>query len=63
MGNPWFKKNPLMSIWLRSANATAGRARNIASAEISKQQTEFTKQTIRFWTGASLSAMKPRRHR
>jgi hypothetical protein len=63
MANPWLKKNPLMSMWLSSANAAAGRARSIASAETSKQQAELTKQTVRFWTRAWQSAVKPRRHR
>jgi hypothetical protein len=63
MANPWLKKNPLMSMWLSSANAAAGRARSIASAETSKQQAELTKQTVRFWTRAWQSAAKPRRHR
>jgi hypothetical protein len=54
MANPWSKKNPFMSMWLSSANAAAGRARSIASAETSKQQAELTKGTVRFWTRASL---------
>jgi len=57
MSNPWLKKNPLMSIWLSSANAAAGRARGVASAEASKQQTGLTKQTVRFWTRAWQSAV------
>jgi hypothetical protein len=63
MANPWLKKNPLMSMWLSSANAAAGRARIIASAETSKQQAELTKQTVRFWTRAWQFPVKPRRHR
>jgi hypothetical protein len=35
MANPWFKKNPLMSMWLSAANAVAGRARGVASAKAS----------------------------
>ena len=63
MANPWLKKNPLMSMWLSSANASAGRARSLAAAEASKQQAEFTKQTVRFWTGVWDSALKPKRRR
>jgi hypothetical protein len=63
MANPWLKKNPLMSMWFSAANAAAGRAGRVASAEASKQQAALTKQTIRFWTGAWQAAVKPRRHR
>ncbi len=30
MKNPWLKKNPLLSMWLSSANATLGSARGHA---------------------------------
>ena len=63
MANPWLKKNRLMSMWLSSANAAAGRARSIASVETRKRQAELTKQTVRFWTDAWQSAIKPKRHR
>jgi hypothetical protein len=33
MANPWMKKNPFMSIWLRGANAVAGCVRGQATAE------------------------------
>jgi len=61
--NPWLKKNPLMSMWLSGANAAAGRARSVASAETGKQQAELRKQTVRFWIGAWQSAVKSRRRR
>jgi hypothetical protein len=63
MANPWLKKNPFLSLWLSGANAAAGRARSMASAEASKQQAELTKQTVRFWTRAWRPPVKPRRHR
>jgi hypothetical protein len=63
MANRWLKKNPLMSMWLSAANTAAGRARSAASAEARKQQTALTKQTVRFWTGGWLAAVKPRRRR
>jgi hypothetical protein len=53
----------VIRVWLSSANAAAGRARSIASAETSKQQTELTKQTVRFWTCPWQSGVKPTRHR
>ena len=63
MKNPWLKKNPLMSMWLSGANAIAGRARSIASAETRKQQAALSKETARFWTGGWRSVVKPKRHR
>jgi hypothetical protein len=63
MANPWLKKNPLMSMWLSAANATAGRARRVAAAEAKRQQTALTKETVRFWASAWLPAVKPRRRR
>jgi hypothetical protein len=63
MANPWLKKNPLMSTWLSSANAAAGRARSLVLAEASRQRAKLTKQTIRFWTDAWQTAVKPRRRR
>jgi hypothetical protein len=52
-----------MSMWLSAANAAAGRARSVASAEVSKQQAALTKQSVQFWTGAWQSALKRRRRR
>lgn len=60
MTNPWTKKNPLMSMWLSGANAVANRARGHATA---KQDTVLTRNATRFWSGAWLSAIKPRRRR
>jgi hypothetical protein len=54
------KKNPLMSMWLSGANAVANRARGHATA---KQDTVLTRNATRFWSGAWLSAIKPRRRR
>ncbi len=31
--NPWTKKNPLPSVWLSAANAWAGAARGLMTAE------------------------------
>jgi hypothetical protein len=52
MPNPWLKKNPLMSMWLSSAHAAAGRTQSMVAAEASKQQAKLTKQAVRFWTDA-----------
>ena len=63
MTNPWLKKNPMMSLWLSAANAAAGRVRNAASAEASRQQAKLTKQAVQFWTRAWPLAIKPKRRR
>ncbi|MDQ2963821.1 MAG: hypothetical protein M3R31_11795 [Pseudomonadota bacterium] len=59
MRNPWTKKNPLMSMWLSSANAVMGSARSRASAEGKRQaaaiMAEGTKQMVRFWTGGPMT--------
>ena len=34
--NPWLKKNPLLSIWLSSANAMLGAARGQAEAAVTR---------------------------
>ncbi len=34
--NPWLKKNPLLSIWLSTANAMMGAARSQASAALAR---------------------------
>ncbi len=55
MGNPWTKKNPLMSMWLSAANKAAGSARGqvMASAkrEVAATQADIAKQVVDFWTG------------
>ncbi|MCB1676972.1 MAG: hypothetical protein KDF67_03505 [Ottowia sp.] len=34
--NPWLKKNPLLSIWLSTANAMMGAARGQAAAAVAR---------------------------
>ena len=34
--NPWLKKNPLLSIWLSTANAMMGAARGQAVAAVAR---------------------------
>jgi hypothetical protein len=55
MSNPWTKKNPLMSMWLSSANRAVGAARGQATATARRQatatQAELTRQIVDFWSG------------
>ena len=62
--NPWTKKNPFMSMWLSNANALTGAARNMASAEMTRQMNEMTKATIEnatklAWGGWMLPPARP----
>jgi hypothetical protein len=56
MKNPWTKKNPLMSMWMSSANAVIGAVRSRATAESKRQaatvMTKAAKQAANLWTGA-----------
>jgi hypothetical protein len=63
--NPWTKKNPLLSMWLSSANALAGKARSARTAEAKRRRTSLIKQVTRLWSGAGLADTKPKckRHR
>ena len=63
MANPWTKKNPLLSMWLSSANAAAGKARSAGTAEAKRQQTSLVKEATRFWSSAWLAGTKPKRRR
>ena len=58
MGNPWTKKNPLLSMWLSGANALAGKARSAGAAEAKRQQISLAKQMTRLWSGAWLTDTK-----
>jgi len=57
MSNPWTKKNPLMSMWLSSANAMLGSARGQAASMVKRQANESvnaaTKQVLGLWTSAA----------
>jgi hypothetical protein len=69
MAVPWTKKNPLLSMMLKGANAWAGAARGLMSAQAKRQQSaarrEGAKQAIGFWTtamtGATPKARKKKR--
>ena len=47
MANPWTKKNPVLSLWLRAANAWAGAARSAMTAAAKRQVTAATKAAMR----------------
>lgn len=40
--NPWLKKNPLLSIWLSTANAMMGAARGQAAAALARSAKDGT---------------------
>jgi hypothetical protein len=56
MSNPWLKKNPLMSLWLSTANRMAGSIRGRATAQAKRQvkaaETEVTDESIKLWSAA-----------
>jgi hypothetical protein len=43
MANPMGKKNPLLSVWLSAANAWAGAARGLMTAEARRWQKSAAK--------------------
>ena len=55
MSNPWTKKNPLMSMWLSSANKTMNAARGqgtgAAKRQVATAQADAMRQIVDFWTG------------
>ena len=55
MSNPWTKKNPLMSMWLSSANkamnTARGHATSAAKRQVATAQTDAMRQIVDFWTG------------
>jgi hypothetical protein len=63
MANPWTKKNPLLSLWLRGANSVLARGRGAATAAFARQQSLATKKAVRSWTGVWLAASKSKRRR
>ena len=56
MSKPWLKKNPLMSVWLSTANRMAGSLRGQATAQAKRQVktalTEATNENIKLWSDA-----------
>jgi hypothetical protein len=67
MGNPWLKKNPVMSMWLTAANKATGSARaqatGAAKRQVTANQAEVTRQILDFWTGATPSKAAARKRR
>jgi hypothetical protein len=64
MSNPWTKKNPLMSMWLSSANKTMGSARGQATSAtkrgVALAQADATRQVLEFW-GVKPTKAAPRK--
>ena len=46
MPNPWNKKNPLMSMWLSSANRVAGAVRGQALFQMKKSAVQASKKAV-----------------
>ncbi|MGJ7508398.1 hypothetical protein [Variovorax sp. GT1P44] len=69
MSNPWTKKNPLMSMWLSSANkamsASRGQVAGAAKRQVAATQADAVKQIVDFWSGktAVKAPAKKRRRR
>jgi hypothetical protein len=63
MANPWTKKNPLLSMMLSGANAWAGAARGLMTAQPKRQQSaamcEGAQQVTGFWM-ASMTGGTPK---
>ncbi|MDM0075520.1 hypothetical protein QTH90_14050 [Variovorax sp. J2P1-59] len=67
MSNPWTRKNPLMSMWLSSANRVIGSARAQATGAAKRQaaatQADAMKQIVDFWSGKPAKAPARKRTR
>lgn len=67
MSNPWTKKNPLMSMWLSSANkamnAARGQAAGAAKRQVAATQAEAVRQIVDFWSGKTTTKAPPRKRR
>ncbi|WP_425258768.1 hypothetical protein ACPOLB_24990 [Rubrivivax sp. RP6-9] len=67
MSNPWLKKNPFMSLWLRTAHRMVGSVRGQATAQAKRQvqaaAVAATTESLRLWSGAAAgpAATKKRR--
>jgi hypothetical protein len=46
VANPWIKKNPFMSMWLRGANSVIGRARVQATAQAGAALTKADERVL-----------------
>ncbi len=59
MANPWLKKNPLLSMWLSTANRVAGTLRGQATAQANRN----LKAALAEKKSPPESNVKPRRKR
>lgn len=59
MANPWLKKNPLMSMWLSTANRVAGSLRGQATVQAKRQVKTVIAEAI----SPPAPEVKPRRKR
>ncbi|MDL2339602.1 MAG: hypothetical protein QFE16_17350 [Pseudomonadota bacterium] len=69
MTHPWLRKNPVMSMWLSTANGMAGSMRGAATSQVKQQVkavlAEATNENIKRWSAslASPAAKKVTRRR
>lgn len=61
MPNPWMKKNPMLSLFLSSANAAAGHGRSLLLREARANRTAATRSMTKAWI--DLWTPKPTRKR
>ena len=57
MGNPWTKRNPLLSMWMSGANAVMGATRAHLTAQTRRNAIAIghanAKQIVDFWTAVA----------
>jgi hypothetical protein len=67
MSNPWFKKNPYLSLWLSAYNGIAATALGQAKAHARRQGTQATtaaaRQIATMWSEAMFGSVPKRRKR
>ena len=67
MPNPWLKKNPLMSLWLSTANRMTGSMRARAAAQVKRQVSgavaEATRDNLKLWPDAAKPALPKAKRR
>ena len=70
MSNPWLKKNPLMSMWLSTANRVAGSLRGQATAQAKRQVkaavADAAQESVKLWSASGTThaiKKKPARKR
>lgn len=68
MSNPWFKKNPFMSMWLSEVNRLAASLRGQATAQAKRQinaaVTQAAKDSVKpLFETPAMPKTKPKRRR